>query len=424
MITNNLIYVSSLTILSILLWLLKAPKNARLYLTIPISLTIYFIVSTLLFDFGQEILVLSYDKEKHDLYLFILTCINLMFISALFGTALSNLCIPPPRPLKEIQKIKHIYPKHETKLKIQKSFPRDLTLAGISSLPALLILTSTSIETLLRRDQYVIEEINALNINIADTLFWISIIAIPFIKNKALRYGSLASLVSAYIMLGARQAPIAIIIFVAIDMILVKKKLTALHFLFSALAALVLIVIIGMRDIGAGGLIRFIEIITSIGELKSISPWGPINYLTNSSIITNALAYEEIPTNQRAFLYAISPLPSFIHDDAAYYIQQTSILSYVPYPGLSYLFKHTGVLIASFSLFTLFFALELIRNILIRKRDDFDSIFYGTSILAPSIFMLQYSLRAPARMLIVFFSLYIVFSYIRSNEIAKKLKII
>ncbi|MCO8017964.1 hypothetical protein NI456_03735 [Brevundimonas diminuta] len=294
----------------------------------------------------------------------------------------------------------------------------------ISILPVLFIAGYAPIELLMERSGYLFDTVYRPSfIGYADITFWVAAICIPFIKWNGIKYALLASITVAYIMIGARQAPAGIIAFIVIDALFVKQRIMVRHWILGIAALHVLVSIIELRS-GPGGLINFLKLFLDPGRLSSENVFLPINYVTNFSVIVNAYGYDYLPTDSRAFWYGVSPLPSFVHNDIEYYISRTSIRWYIPFPGLSYLFKHVGVANGCAIVFSLFFLINAARNLIVKNRDALDYAIYSTCVLVPAFFLLQYSIRAPVRLLIIMFLGYFVFSFVREHFLRSRSPIV
>jgi hypothetical protein len=375
----------------------------------PVCLIAYFYISTAVFDFGRAVPFDFFRPQDIEQYFQVLIYIGLFPLLAIAGKSLAAALVPPPKnPVRTRDPLAPLAP-----LKLPGKTPRrklmvDLALFVLAIAPALLIVMSAEYSDLLDRKTLKIDFEDSRVLVYADSIFWISIMAAPFIRLSGLRYGGLFLVVLAYAAAGERQAAVALVLYVIVDRFVLNRRNTLLQVSLLLLGAWLLTVLMAIRSDWTGG----ISIVTSHLFMPTVDNlgWLPfaLNYMTNYGVVVNEIGLSGPDVQPWAFFYAINPLPSFMLSDADEFIWYSRLQANVPFPGFAFALNYLGPWTCFVAVFTTFFLLDLGRNLWVRRRPYWESVAYSAWAIIPFLFSIQYNLRACSRLFILLFVAYLI----------------
>ena len=376
----------------------------------PLFLVTYFILSFRVLEIAHHIPIFDFDYHVEGGYssaLYILLVYPLGLLAGFVIPAKKSgisLLVEEAHSKKEnvfssVRRTKHVVPK-------------DLILSFIGTFPALIIFIGADIEELISRNYYPLQTISKFWMGLADTFFWIAIIAIVLINRSWLKLTSLAIIVLAFAAAGARQAIVGLIIYVVLDRYLMGRRRYS-QFVLLVLTLWILFALISMRLDWVGGikpfLIGLFQFSDGLKDLMILS----INYMTIFSIVSIDYSVNLFGVNADGFVYAINPLPSSMSGGFAEFEAEMSARPNVPYPALAMIYNNIGILglflIGLSTGFLGFCALRYSRAMGVASISMLMFFF-----LVPYLFGMQYNLRAFSRLfyfsafLLIFYQFFVV----------------
>ncbi|MEF8698623.1 MAG: hypothetical protein V5B36_18285 [Candidatus Accumulibacter sp. UW25] len=371
----------------------------------PVFLIAYFHISTSVFDFGRNVPFDFFRFQDIEQYFLLLTYIGLFPLTAIAGKLLAAALVAPPKGL--------VRPSHQPLAERPGRTRRrrlllDLGLFVLAIAPALLIVTGAEYSDLIDRKTLKIDFEDSRVLVYADSIFWISIMAAPFISLSGLRFAGLFLVVLAYAAAGERQAAVALVLYVIVDRFVLKRRNNLLQVSLLLFAAWLLTVLMAIRSDWTGG----ISIVTSHLLMPTFDNlgWLPfaLNYMTNYGVVVNQIGLFGPDVAGWAFFYAINPLPSFMLSAADEFIWYSRLQANVPFPGFAFALNYLGPWVYFGSVFATFFLFDLGRNLWVRRRQYWESVAYSAWAIIPFLFSIQYNLRACSRLFILLFVVYLI----------------
>ncbi len=412
---SSLPVLTAVFLLCLLVMLAGRRSGAILYMSVPVALISYFVLSTEVFDFGYNVPIYPYHGGERHLYLSTLTLIGLFFLSAYAGKRFACFLIPPVAAGTLANRLGAGAGQASSvgRNSSRQGTPAEAAKLILALLPTVFVLAAAPLDDIIDRDSFNANYTWQRAMVFADTLFWFSALAIPTIRNRSLKYVCLTILVVSFASLGERQAPVALLLFVVIDRFVIGNKNVLLHGLLGAFSAWLLVVLISLRPDSLGGMVQVAARVANPEQIPFEAVSYAFNYMTNFSIIVNSIAIEYFPVDAESFRYGISILPSFIYDDTDNYILRNSILPYVPFPGFAFLVSYFGPAGLMIAAVLVCFFIELYRNMFVHNRDSLENLLYGALVIIPVLFSLQYNLRACSRLFYVLLFLYVAVTILR-----------
>jgi hypothetical protein len=372
----------------------------------PVFLIAYFHISTSVFDFGRNVPFDFFRFQDIEQYFLLLTYIGLFPLTAIAGKLLAAALVAPPKGL--------VRPSHQPLAERPGRTRRrrlllDLGLFVLAIAPALLIVTGAEYSDLIDRKTLKIDFEDSRVLVYADSIFWISIMAAPFISLSGLRFAGLFLVVLAYAAAGERQAAVALVLYVIVDRFVLNRRNTLLQVSLLLLGAWLLTVLMAIRSDWTGG----ISIVTSHLFMPTVDNlgWLPfaLNYMTNYGVVVNEIGLFRARRGSRGHFSMRStrcprscfPPPTNSSGTAA--CRRTCLFQDSPLPSITW-----GRGPVSVAVFATFFLFDLGRNLWVRRRPYWESVAYSAWAIIPFLFSIQYNLRACSRLFILLFVAYLI----------------
>jgi|GEM_PF-4672072 len=377
----------------------------------------YFWLGTVVFTFAMDIPYSLYIRSNQSLYYVVLLLLFGYFAAGFFGVILSQYFY---------KSVTREHRRFGTANSIRKSrnitlnwfYRRDLAkydyyIVFICLLsPIFVLLSVDDTGQLISRSQYYPDFTSDAAAKFADLFFWIGALSVAFVRRSTLKYFSLLLLVLAFSSTGARQAPVAIFLFIFVERFVLLRRRNIVHAVLGLLMLLLLTTIMAIRTYHLGGLVEVfygcLDVLT--GKYGGFATYS-FNYMTSYSVVINAEMFTRGYTDTSAFLYALSPVPSFIHNWSEQYELLSHFRPGVPYPGFAYAIKHVGAVIFLFAVFLLFVVFEALRKKYVTKPWYFERALYALVVIVPVFFALQYNLRTFVRLWMFMLILYFGINY-------------
>ncbi|MDD7971982.1 hypothetical protein [Roseinatronobacter alkalisoli] len=371
----------------------------------PIIMILYFLTTFYIFEVAHEIPIFILHYERGEEYLYALIVITLYPAGILLGFSI------PARLSGMRFNTRHVINSAISNLRMRNVARRsvfvELSLFFVGIVPVLIILIFADTSDLYIRDTFPLRSIDGFAMGLADTLFWVSLIAIPIIKNRALKYFSLLALIIVFAAAGERQAFVAPVVFVFFERAVFGRKSFG-HIFLIACSFWLLAVLIYLRYQWLGGL-KYVSLLffSFDGDVIGFLVFS-VNYMSVFSVVTVSEAMIVFGEDWRAFWYAINPLPSSFADGQREFLNTASLRPNVPYSGLAMMHNHLNVV----GVVGVGFVVGLVGfiSVLLSPRVNALSVLLLlTFLMVPYIFSLQYNLRAFSRL--IYFSGFIFVSY-------------
>lgn len=371
----------------------------------PMVLIIYFYFSVCIFSFGRNVPFDLFRNQDLDRYFITLSYIGIFPLVGIFGKFLAAKIVQPPKmPLASTRNASG----QVASSAIRHKASIDLLIFFLSIAPAILVVAGSDLGELLERRSLKLDLEDPRWLVYADSIFWVSILAMPFVSRPALRFVALAVVALAYAAAGERQAAVAFVLFVIVDRFVLQRKSNLLHISLLAIGTWLLTVLMAMRTSWTGGL----EIILSYSFLSAALDVErlafALNYMTNYSVVVSEIGLSVSDVDSWAFFYAVNPLPSFILDRSEDFTWYSRLQPHVPFPGFAFAINFLGPFAFFLWVFAIFLAFDLVRNLFVLRRQYWEAITYVGWATVPFVFSLQYNLRACTRLLFMLWVVYFV----------------
>ncbi|MDR7127123.1 hypothetical protein [Pseudotabrizicola sp. 4114] len=383
-------------------------QATRFILFFPTLLSVYFFIGTVVFEFGLDIPVYDFLRFNFDGYLWTLSHFSIVFLGILAGVLVSRALIPARHNPAGFGRQYSSSPKSPSLMldRLNRNSAQSLMMV-IAAAPAILVLLSADLTELWSRTTYPPIYTNERLMSFADTVFWVSVFCTALLNRPACRGFFLSAIVLSFAAIGARQAFVAIILYIILRALVLKSMKLTEVVIYSVLAVWVLACLMQARIEWNGGLLVIGELLLAprVETLSALS--YSLNYMTIFSIVVNTQGTFYFQVNPDTFLYGISPLPSFFHNQTDSFLAHSQLQSRVPLPGFAFALQIFGVWLFAAVLFLYALALGLIQRALWRPQ-IIEKIMFYIALLLPLLFSLQYNIRGSSRLLYLFFLLYIL----------------
>ncbi|EGR2438851.1 hypothetical protein V9K15_002427 [Vibrio cholerae] len=290
--------------------------------------------------------------------------------------------------------------------------------AVIPIITGIFVILSVGPESLLIRDSYVVENANLTLRKYADITVWISILVIPFIKNKHLMFIVFLFLFLTFVGLGSRSAIVVGISYPLFNVVINNSsKLKALLAVF--FVSIISISLMAVRFEYERGLIPTFSNIFNYSVDYSFGLYL-FNYLTSYSTLLFAEYINSHTLSYKYFYMSLNPLPGFMLDIEGI-DHWARFRKSIPHPAIAQLYSHASALILYFYFFFKGVVCGYVKRKIIISYGN--SSFIVSSLIAvdllfliPVIRGMQYNLRSVARLeyfiflllLLLVFYLYLV----------------
>ena len=181
-----------------------------LILTVPILFSGYFIVSIYLFSFGEDMPFTYYSRDSWDDYGYVIVmfCLHFFVVFLVFLVA-------------------RIFDRRRYKgIDITSLNKASLGIVGalFCATPVFFILMAVPLNELWYRPRFIFESDSASWMRFADLTLFLSAVLTPFIRSSTFKYGILFIVSAAFLAVGSRSGIVMIILFVAIEVIILHRQ--------------------------------------------------------------------------------------------------------------------------------------------------------------------------------------------------------
>jgi len=357
---------------------------------LPLIYTSYFFFGVTIFNFGQVIPFTFFSEEKVSLYE------NLLIIVVLhFAIVAVSLRLAP--------RFRRLF---------AFTIRRPTSDLGIlfffaSLAPALFLLLSLNPSELISRESFVPYSLQGHIMRFADITFWISAVTVPFLKSPWQRFGALAVVSILFTLLGSRSGPVMVIIYVAINTMILRRRNLMLHSSLVCLASYILAVSIATRSTNSGGGVAMLYTAQNLSweELTNFVSLS-LNYMTTFSIVMSSEVAYFVDAEPQWFWYSILPLPSTVYDLSSSYDTANRFRTNIPYPGLGYAISFLGPMGYLAAVFASSLLFASLRNLLSTRRDIIEQSLLLAFLQLPFLILTQYNLRTGSRLIYVMAFIY------------------
>lgn len=373
-------------------------------ISIPVLFCGYFLISVVVFTFGQVMPYTYFDEQYMTIYMQVVAMFCLHFIMVSFGYSAARYA--PDRSRAALS-----YQRHLSKV-------RDLEIGSwafaVAILPPLFILLSSDFGDLASRQGFILKSAQHGLMRFADLFFFPAVLVLPFMRSNVLRLFALFAIFTAFIALGSRSAVVALVVYMVIRFFLLKRMSGTKFLLWSVFTAYSLGIVLVLRTQNEGGLLAVATAFVSENPSSIFDGlvFG-LNYIFNLSFVLIGELFMIARPKEEFFLYSILPLPSFVFDMTAEYDAHMRFRANIPFSGFGYAVLFLGPVLYAAMVFATSFVFFTARRLFVTRKDLFERVACFAVVVFPFLILLQYNLRTGTRLAYTFVALYFMVSLVR-----------
>ncbi|WP_090208547.1 hypothetical protein [Yoonia litorea] len=369
-------------------------------LCVPLIYCGYFVLSILVFSFGEDMPFDYFSRNMLDVYGFVLTMICFHFFAVLAAMRFVDLL------------------DNRSYVAVDVNYFRKLDI-GITGFlfcisPAFFVFLAVPNSDLWERPAFIYISASNHWMRFADLLLFLSAVLTPFIRRNGFKFLCLFVVTTSFLAVGSRSAIVMLIVFAAVEMLVLRRHRSWVPIAIGLLAFWLLGAILYLRIVNSGGILPVFQaaFFSDFSAVSHMVLYGT-NYIFNLSFVLNGELLETVAAEAKWFYYSIIPVPSVLYDLTAEFNSTHRFRANIPYPGFGYAISYMGPFLYIGAVFLSSFGFLLARKYLSTRRDIFEAILCFSFFAFPFLIQLQYNLRTGTRLIYVFAAVYFIVAILR-----------